>query len=106
MSYPKMMILVAGLIGVSAAPAAGQAGASIIATATVIDMSLARATYQAANSLGSQVALGRSRLAHAAGLPGASVRQDMGAATIFAGDVRRKEAIEGSHAPMVTITYW
>lgn len=106
MTCSKLMILLAGLIGFSAAPAAAQAGGSILATATVIDMSQARATYQAAKRLGSQVALGRTSTAHAAAVPGSGVRHDMGAATILAGDAQRHEGIEGSRAPVVSIIYW
>lgn len=90
----KMMILVAGLVGVSASQAAAQAGGSIIATATVLDMGLARATHQAAKSLG-QVVLQTSRLAHGSPSSEASVRRDVGPATIFAGK-----------AELVTIAYW
>jgi hypothetical protein len=100
------MILVAGLIGASASPVAAQAGGSIVATATVIDMSLANATHLAAKSLSKQVQLGATRFVHAAASCGTRVRQDVGPATIFASDASRKEDIDGSHTPLVTIAYW
>lgn len=93
MHCTKTTIIVAGLLGASAASVSAQTPAAILATATVVDTRLEWATQSTAAKAG-----------QAAFAQGSSQR--VGPATIIVSKAARKEGTEESFDSLVTIAYW
>ncbi len=99
MSVARSALIALGLCGLATVPAAAQARSTIVATATVIDLSEARATLQVANGL----------LAHVHAEPSvkpAAGRQEIAAASVIVSYPERRTSGSPLDPALATIVYW
>ena len=99
MSAARCAVIALGLCGLATVRAAAQARSTIAATATVIDLSEARATLQVANGL----------LAHVRAEPSvkpAAGRQEIAAASVIVSYPERGTSGSSLDPALATIVYW
>jgi hypothetical protein len=99
MSAGRSLLVTLGLWGLASVPAAAQARSTIVATATVIDLSEARATVQVANRLLAD--------AHAESqVTPAPSRRETGAASVIVSCPERMTSGIPLDPTLATIVYW
>ena len=98
-SVARSVLVVVGLFGLSTVPAAAQARSTIVATATVIDLSEARAALQIADGLLADARL-ESRLT------GESSRRETGTASVLVSYPERRNSGVPLAPTLATIVYW
>ena len=99
MSAVRCVVIALGLSGMATGRAAAQARSTIVATATVIDLSEARATLQVANGL-----LARAHAEPSVG--GAAGRQEIAAASVIVSYPERRTSGSSQDPALATIVYW
>jgi hypothetical protein len=99
MSAGRSLLVTLGLCGLATVPAVAQARSTIMATATVIDLSEARATVEIANRLLAS-AHAESRVTVAPG------RRETAAASVIVSYPERKTSGVPLDPALATIVYW
>lgn len=95
----RSVLVAVGLCGLATVPAVAQARSTIVATATVVDLSEARATVQVANGL-----LADARLTSR--LTGAPHRRETDTASVLLSYPERTNSGAPLAPTLATIVYW